>query len=62
MVREGLLLSTMNLSGEQWTIVEDICTILTPFKNVQQIIEGEKYVTISLISGIMIIIIFFYLC
>ena len=51
MVREGLLLSTINLSGEQWSIVEDICTILMPFKNVQQIMEGEKYVTVSLIPG-----------
>ena len=54
MVREGLHLSVANLSGEQWTIVEDICTILAPFKNVQQIMEGEKYVTISLIPGTII--------
>lgn len=54
MVREGLLLSAINLSGEQWSIVEDICTILAPFKNVQQIMEGEKYVTISLIPGAII--------
>ena len=54
MVREGLLLSAINLTGEQWSIAEDICTILAPFKNVQQIMEGEKYVTISLIPGTII--------
>jgi zinc finger BED domain-containing protein 1 (E3 SUMO-protein ligase ZBED1) len=51
MVRENLLLPTINLSNEQWMIVDDICAILVPFKNVQQIMEGEKYVTISLIPG-----------
>jgi zinc finger BED domain-containing protein 1 (E3 SUMO-protein ligase ZBED1) len=51
MVRENLLLPTINLSNEQWMIVEDTCAILVPFKNVQQIMEGEKYVTISLIPG-----------
>jgi zinc finger BED domain-containing protein 1 (E3 SUMO-protein ligase ZBED1) len=51
MVRENLLLPTINLSNEQWMIVEDVCAILVPFKNVQQIMEGEKYVTISLIPG-----------
>ena len=61
MVREGLLLSTINLSGELWTIVEDVCTILTPFKNVQQIMEGAKYVTVSLIPGVIIIIIIIFI-
>ena len=52
MVRENLLLPTINLSNEQWMIVEDICAILAPFRNVQQLMEGEKYVTVSLIPGI----------
>lgn len=51
MARENLLHESVNLSSDQWTIVEDVCIILTPFKNVQQIMEGEKYVTISLIPG-----------
>lgn len=51
MVREGLLLPTINLSTEQWMIVEDVCVILAPFKHVQQVMEGEKYVTGSLIPG-----------
>ena len=51
MVRENLLLPTINLTNEQWMIVEDVCAILAPFKYVQKIMEGEKYVTVSLIPG-----------
>ena len=53
MVRESLLLPTINLTNEQWMIVEDVCAILAPFKFVQKITEGEKYVTVSLIPGII---------
>ncbi len=53
MVRENLLLPTINLNQEQWNIVEDVSSILEPFKSVQQIMEGEKYVTISLIPGMI---------
>lgn len=52
MVRENLQLPTINLSIEQWMIPEDICAILAPFINVQQLMEGEEYVTVSLIPGI----------
>jgi zinc finger BED domain-containing protein 1 (E3 SUMO-protein ligase ZBED1) len=51
MVRENLLLPTLNLSNEQRMVVEDVCAILAPFKHVQQLMEGEKYCTISLIPG-----------
>ena len=53
MVRKSLLLPTINLTNEQWMIVEDVCAILAPFKFVQKIMEGEKYVTVSLIPGII---------
>lgn len=51
MVRENLLHASLNLTGEQWQVVEDLCAILAPFKQVQQKMEGEKYVTITLIPG-----------
>ena len=53
MVREGLLYPAMNLTTEQWIIVEDVCAILAPFRFIQQKMEGEKYVTISLIPGLI---------
>jgi zinc finger BED domain-containing protein 1 (E3 SUMO-protein ligase ZBED1) len=55
MVRENLLLPTLNMNTEQWMIVEDVCAILKPFKNVQLVMEGEKYVTGSLIPGMLYI-------
>ena len=51
MVRESLLLPTINLTNEQWMIVEDVCAILALFKFVQKLMEGQKYVTVSLIPG-----------
>ena len=51
MVRENLLHASLNLSGEQRQVVEDLCAILAPFKQVQEKMEGEKYVTITLIPG-----------
>lgn len=51
MMRESLLLPTINLTNEQRMIVDDICAILAPLKFVQKIMEGEKYVTVSLIPG-----------
>lgn len=62
MVREQLLLSSASLTSEQWVIVEDVCAILAPFKNVQLTMEGEKYVTISLIPGIISSIFFTIVC
>jgi hypothetical protein len=50
MGRENLQLPPINLSIEQWMILEDI--LLAPFINVQQMMEGEEYVTVSLIPGI----------
>lgn len=44
MVRENLLHASLNLSGEQWQVVEDL-------SKSQQKMEGEKYVTITLIPG-----------
>lgn len=55
MVRENLLLPTLNMSTEQGAIVEVVCAILKPFKNVQLVMEGEKYVTGGLIPGALYI-------
>ena len=55
MVRENLILPTTKFSNEQWMIVEKISAILAPCKNVQHLMEGEKYVAISLIPGIRLV-------
>ena len=55
MVRENLLLPTLNMSTEQGAIVEVVCAILKPFKNVQLVMEGEKYVIGGLIPGALYI-------
>ena len=38
-----------NLSDVQWTIVADLQTTLKPIMLVQKLLEGQSYVTISLI-------------
>ena len=52
MVRESLLLPTINLTNEQWMIVDYVCAILAPLKFVQKIMEGEKYVTVVVESAL----------
>jgi len=39
----------VNLNPNQWRIIEDICGVLKPFMIVQKTLEGENYVTISLV-------------
>jgi hypothetical protein len=39
----------LSLNVEEWLIVEDTKRILEPFMIAQRILEGEKYVTISLV-------------
>jgi hypothetical protein len=48
MEAEGLLVNK-NLNDEQWIIVRDTVTVLKPFMCTQRLLEGEAYVTISMI-------------
>jgi hypothetical protein len=38
-----------NLSDEHWSIIQDTCAVLEPFMFAQILLQGETYVTISLI-------------
>jgi uncharacterized protein YqjF (DUF2071 family) len=38
-----------NLSVQHWEIISDTCAVLEPFMVVQKLLEGETYVTVSLI-------------
>ena len=49
MVTNGHLSATTMLTDPQWSIVQDIVHLLEPFMVVQKQLEGEKYVTISLV-------------
>ena len=51
LVTEGKLAET--LSDSQWITPEDICDILEPFMFAQVTLEGQKYVTISLLPFII---------
>ena len=42
-----------NLTEEQWAIVKDTCDLLEPFMCAQKTLEGQKYVTISLVPLII---------
>lgn len=49
MITRNQLTRTTNLTDAQWAIVQDIVHLLEPFMVVQKQLEGEKYVTISLV-------------
>jgi hypothetical protein len=40
---------SLMLSETQWTVIKEVTKLLEPFMVVQQMMEGEKYVTISLV-------------
>ena len=42
-----------NLNAAQWKLAEDIKIILHPFMLAQKLLEGEKYVTLSLVPTII---------
>jgi hypothetical protein len=44
---------TTNLREPQWDLVKDIVKILRPFMKAQQLLEGESYVTISLVPQVI---------
>jgi hypothetical protein len=45
--------SLVDLTVEQWALLEDIDKILKPFMLAQELLEGEKYVTLSLVVTII---------
>jgi hypothetical protein len=45
--------STMTLTDEQWTYISNLSKGLKPFMVAQKHFEGEKYVTISLVPGMI---------
>jgi hypothetical protein len=47
---------TNNLSAAQWNLLKQIEVTLEPFMLAQQILEGEKYVTLSLVPRIIVVI------
>jgi hypothetical protein len=51
MEAEGVL--KKNLNALQWQIVKDTTTLLEPFMCAQQLLEGESYLTISMIAFIV---------
>jgi hypothetical protein len=44
---------TNNLSVPQWRVIDDIVKILRPFMLAQKLLEGESYVTISLVPRVI---------
>jgi len=42
-----------NLTDQQWMIVKDTTALLEPFMCAQRLLEGECYVTISMIAFIL---------
>jgi hypothetical protein len=44
---------TCNLTDSQWLIVRDLHILLKPFMIAQRLLEGEAYVTISLVPYIV---------
>ena len=53
-VHNGKWTADRDLSDEQWNTVDEIVQVLEPFKVVQQLLEGETYVTCSLIPTVII--------
>lgn len=53
MVGERSLPADLNLTDSQWAILQDTLTLLEPFMVAQRVLEGEKYVTISLVLVII---------
>ena len=41
--------SNMKLTAEDWIVLEQLKSLLKPFKQAQELLEGHKYVTVSLI-------------
>jgi len=42
-----------NLNDDQWSLLVDIVKLLEPFMLAQKLLEGEKYVTISLVPSVI---------
>jgi hypothetical protein len=53
LVQEGRVAEDKFLSDAQWDELATFITVLSPFMLAQKFLEGEKYVTISLIPAII---------
>ena len=49
LVAEGIIDEVMNLTREEWDMLEDIEELLEPFMAVQRYLEGQEYVTLSFV-------------
>lgn len=46
LVIEGVIEDELNLTGSEWSMLEDIEELLEPFMLIQQFLEGQKYLTL----------------
>ena len=46
LVVEGVIDEELNMSDAEWAMLEDVEELLEPFMQVQQLLEGQKYVTL----------------
>ena len=49
LVAEEILDASMNLKATEWAIITEIESMLEPFMVIQRVLEGQKYVTSSLV-------------
>ena len=50
LVDDGVLDPNKNLTQSEWNVLSEIEEILEPFMSIQRLLEGQKYVTISLVT------------
>ena len=53
MLQQNQIPNEYNLNPDHWSIVSDVVTLLKPFMLAQNLLEGEKYVTASLVPPII---------
>lgn len=53
LVLEGVIDEEMNLTDMEWSMLEDIEELLEPFMHIQQLLEGQKYVTVSFVPFLL---------
>jgi len=53
MVTNDQLEINVNLTDNEWTTIKDFHDMLLPFMSAQQVLEGKRYATISLVLGII---------
>lgn len=50
LVADGVQNPNKNLTQSEWNVLSEIEEILEPFVSIQRLLEGQKYVTISLVT------------